>query len=122
MRRGAIYRDGESLIPRVWRAERWWQRLRGLLFRSPLAGDASEALLIVPCNSVHTVGMRYPLDVVFLDRGGTVVGCRERVGPWRGSAARGARATLELYAGGIARLAIVPGDRLDWRIDASAAA
>ncbi len=120
MRRGAIYRDAERLIPRVWRAERWWQRLRGLLFRPALAADGSEALLIVPCGSVHTVGMRYPLDIVFLDRAGTVVGCREAVVPWRGCLARGARETLELAAGAVARLAIVPGDRLAWRDDAVA--
>lgn len=118
MRCGAVYRGGECLIPRVWRAERWWQRLRGLLFHRPLANDASEALLIVPCGSVHTLGMRYPLDIVFLDRAGNVIGCREAVTPWRACLARGARETLELAAGGVARLAIIPGDRLDWRTDA----
>ena len=88
MRPGRIERDGAPPIPQVWAADRWWSRLRGLLARPTLAGDGSQALLITPCASVHTFGMRYPLDLVYLDFAGKVVGWREHVAPWRFSACR----------------------------------
>lgn len=44
-----------------------WERLVGLLGTSADGFDF-DALLITPCSSVHTVGMRYPIDIVFLDR------------------------------------------------------
>lgn len=110
-----ITRDDKVLIGEVRHAERWWSRLRGLLLRSPLRADASEALLITPCASIHTCGMGYPIDVVFIDRQGTVLGCHEAVGPWRFRAQRRARSALELAAGGIRARAIKPGDRLAWR-------
>ena len=108
-------RDGKVLIGSVRHAERWWSRLRGLLFRPPLAADGSEGLLITPCGSIHTCGMRYPIDVVFLDRKGVVLGCHEAVEPGRFRLQRGARSALELAAGGIRRHAIRPGDRLAWQ-------
>ena len=107
-------RDGQVLIASVRHAERWWSRLRGLLFRPPLRGDGGEALLITPCASIHTCGMRYPIDVVFIDRQGIVLGCHESVKPARFRVQRGARSALELAAGGIRHHAIRPGDRLAW--------
>jgi uncharacterized membrane protein (UPF0127 family) len=82
----------------------------GLLVGRPLA-DA-EGLLIAPCSSVHTIGMRYPIDVVFLARSGEVLrSCGEvRAGRFRIKA--GAHAVLELRAGGAARHGLRPGCKL----------
>jgi uncharacterized membrane protein (UPF0127 family) len=44
---------------------------------------AGSGLLIPDCRSVHTLGMRFPLDVLFLDRDRRVLRRRSRVGPWR---------------------------------------
>ncbi len=66
-------------------------RLRGLIGRS---GDV--ALLLPRCRSVHTVGMRFALDLVWLDRSGSVVRIDRGVQPWRVRSCRGARAVLEL--------------------------
>lgn len=114
MRLGTIHRDGVALIPTVRHAERWWSRLRGLLLREPLCADGSEGLLITPCASVHTLGMAYPIDVVFLDKEGVVLGCQEAVAPARVRLQRGARSALELVSGGIGIHAIKRGDRLVW--------
>ncbi|ADV28901.1 protein of unknown function DUF192 [Pseudoxanthomonas suwonensis 11-1] len=114
MRPGSIRREGAPPIPRAWAADRWWSRLRGLLARPPLAADGSEALLIRPCASVHTVGMAYPLDLVFLDREGRVLEWREQVAPWRAAACRGAAATVELHGGALARLRPCAGERWRW--------
>ena len=115
MRCGRISRVDAPQVPRAWRAERWWQRLRGLLFRPALSADGSEALVIEPCASVHTIGMAYPLDLVFLDRDGRVCGWRERLMPWRFAGCRGARSTVELHGGALARLNPRMGEAWTWQ-------
>lgn len=94
-------------------AKTFLARLRGLLGTKPL--QDKEGLLITPCNQVHTIGMRYPLDVVYLDKNGVVVKCVENLRPFRLSAARGARHTLELAAHSITKLGIKPGEHLVWK-------
>jgi len=92
-------------------------RAKGLLGRSGLGPD--EALLLRPASSVHTAFMRFPIDVVFLDRDLNVLEVVEAVPPWRVKARRGARAVLELAADEAARQGIAPGDTL--RIEPSRA-
>jgi uncharacterized protein len=84
--------------------------MRGLLGRDGL--DEGEGLLIRPCGSVHTFFMRFPIDVVFLDRELSVVAVRPEVRPWRTAGARGAKVVLELAAGEAARVGIAPGTAL----------
>jgi uncharacterized membrane protein (UPF0127 family) len=71
-------------------------RLRGLSFRD--RGDAGPGLLIPRCSSVHTFGMRFELDVFFLDGSGRVIAVHRRVPPRRVLWQRGARAVLEIPA------------------------
>ena len=85
-------------------------RAKGLLGRSGL--EPGEGLLLRPASSVHTAFMRFPIDVVFLDRELNVLDVREAVRPWRMAARRGARAVLELGAGEAARRGIVAGASL----------
>jgi uncharacterized protein len=69
-------------------------RLRGLALRD--RAEAGPGLLIPHCASVHTFGMRFPLDLYFLDRAGRVVSVRLRVPPRRVVWRRGAAAILEI--------------------------
>jgi uncharacterized protein len=85
-------------------------RMRGLLGRSSLS--IAEGLLLQPAPSIHTAFMRFPIDVVFLDRDLKVVKLVERLRPWRAASARRARATLELAAGQVAAREIQIGDSL----------
>ncbi len=62
---------GRVLAWRVQRADDWIQRAVGFLPRASIA--AEEGLWIERCNAVHTVGMRVPLDIVFLDRDRRVI-------------------------------------------------
>jgi uncharacterized membrane protein (UPF0127 family) len=71
-------------------------RLRGLAWRERAA--AGPGLLIPRCSSVHTFGMRFELDVYFLDRSGRVLTVRRRVPPCRVLWHRGAAAVLEIPA------------------------
>ncbi len=86
-------------------------RRRGLLGRDALASD--EALIIAPCQAVHTFGMRFAIDILFTTRDGTIVKVREHVQPGRISGAWSAFAVIELAAGTAARAAVRPGDRLE---------
>jgi uncharacterized protein len=56
--------------------------------------------------------MRFPIDVVFLDRELRVLKVVPRLSPWRFASGRGARAVLELAAGECERRGLRPGDRL----------
>lgn len=69
-------------------------RLLGLSWRS--RERAGPGLLIPHCSSVHTFGMRFPLDVYFLDAAGRVISVRRRVPPRRVLWRRGAAAILEI--------------------------
>ena len=55
-------------------------RLVGLLGRSSI--ETGGGVWLVPSNSIHTIGMRFPIDLVLLNRSALVVGVRERVRPY----------------------------------------
>jgi uncharacterized protein len=88
------------------------KRNKGLLGRQRL--DAGEGLWIVPCESVHTFFMRFPIDLVYLDRNKRIKKVRSAVGPWRLSACLSAHSVLELPAGTIRDTLTQPGDTLDF--------
>ena len=93
-------------------ADRPFDRMRGLLGRRDLARE--EGILLKPASSVHTWFMRFPIDVVFLDREMSVLRVVPRLGPWRWAGRRRAAAVLELAAGESERRGIEVGHRLSW--------
>ena len=82
----------------------------GLLDRTAL--DPSTALVLAPCLMIHTAFMRFPIDVIFVDRAGRVVRIVQDLGPWRIAASFGAHATVELAAGAVVSHDVVVGDFL----------
>jgi uncharacterized protein len=110
VRRETISRPGGEVVCSCEIAERFLQRLVGLLGRRSL--PAGEGLLIRPASSVHTFFMRFAIDVVFLDRNGVVVAIRPALPPWRTAFARGARSVLELGAGESVRVGLQVGEQL----------
>jgi hypothetical protein len=105
--------DGRVLLPEVMRTTNAFERIRGLLGRAQL--PRGSALLIEPCAAVHTIGMRYALDLAFLDKGWRVLKLVERVNPWRLANCRRAHRTLEMPAGAIEQLGLACGMQLTWR-------
>lgn len=86
-------------------------RLRGLLGRSGLS--EGEGMLLRPCRGIHTLFMRFAIDVLFLDDQGRVVALREELVPWRLTPlVADAEAVLELPAGTAARAGVTLGTRL----------
>jgi uncharacterized membrane protein (UPF0127 family) len=96
---------------RIAVADRWWPRFRGLLGRPELA--PGEGLLLRPCRAVHMMGMRFPLDVAFVDQDGIVVAAYPNLRPgartrWH----RRAQGALELPAGTLAASGTREGDQI----------
>ncbi len=111
--RRATNRRGPVLGDRIGVADGWWSRLKGLLGRQGL--EAGEGLLLEPCRAVHLLGMRFPLDVAFLDRDGTVVAAYPSLPPGaRTGWHRRAASALELPAGTLAASGTREGDQIVW--------
>jgi uncharacterized membrane protein (UPF0127 family) len=107
--------EGTVVCEHCLLAETMFARLRGLLGRSGL--PSGEGMLLRPAASVHTAFMRFPIDVVFLDREDRVVKVAAEVRPWRAASCRGSRSVLELPAGEAAKQGLRPGVSLTqvWR-------
>jgi uncharacterized membrane protein (UPF0127 family) len=85
-------------------------RRQGLLGRDSL--DLSSALVLFPCWAVHTIGMRFAIDVIFVDRQGRILKMVSDLGPWRTAIMPRAHAVIELPAGRLRCQDVAVGDRL----------
>ena len=81
----------------------------GLLGREGLPSGA--ALVLAPCQAVHTWFMRFPIDIVFVSKSGRVLKVKRAVGPWRMAIGLGAFAVMEFSAGGAS--GVEPGHQLE---------
>jgi len=104
-----VERTGAALARDLETASTPWRRMKGLLGRSAL--PEGSGLLIRPCRAVHTWFMRFPIDVVFVDRDGRVVRIAAELAPFRtASGGWRARAVIELPAGSAAAAGLREGD------------
>ncbi|MEN6391475.1 MAG: DUF192 domain-containing protein [Syntrophomonas sp.] len=92
-------------------ADTFWRRFRGLLGRSEYT--CGEALLIKPCSSVHTVGMKFAIDVLFVSAQNEIIYIIEamparRFSPW----IKNASYVVELPAGRVASCQVKTGHTL----------
>lgn len=87
------------------------KRRVGLLKHSHLG--PGEGLWITPCEAVHTVGMKFPIDVVFLDKRRRVLKVRSDLQKWRIAACLRARSVLELPSGVAEATRTCVGDQLE---------
>ena len=97
------------IVSRVVIADSYWSRFWGLMGRRTLGED--EGLLIEPCSSIHTMFMRFAIDVVFLDREHRVVKVAT-VPPFRAALGGGSHSVLEIPAGTAERNGVAVGDAL----------
>ena len=103
--------DHAPVVPNVAVADRLWSRFAGLMGRRSFGREGG--LLFPSCNAVHTMFMRFPIDVVFMDGGGKVIQARSRLRPWRlAGPVSGAVSALELPQGEVDRLGIRVGSAL----------
>ena len=102
---------GTVLAARLELAGTGPSRNKGLLGREGLL--PGEGLWIVPCEAVHTFFMRFPIDLVYLDRKHRIRKLRSCVGPWRMSGCMTAHSVMELPAGAIRKTQTEPGDTIE---------
>jgi uncharacterized membrane protein (UPF0127 family) len=102
--------EGVVLCERCEIPERAFGRMRGLLGREGL--EPRSGMLIDRAGSVHMFFMRFPIDVVFLDRDRKVVRIVHGLHPWRVAGARKAVAALELPMGAANEAGLEEGDVL----------
>jgi len=88
------------------------KRNKGLLGRKGLA--AGEGLWIIPCESVHTFFMKFPIDLIYLDRKHRIKKVCDSVPAWRLSVCLSAHSILELPAGAIRSTRTERGDMLEF--------
>ncbi len=104
-------RKNGTLIAYALHAKNYFSRLRGLLGRSL---EEEGGLMLTPCSSIHTIGMRYAIDALYLDRSWRVLRIDEALAPGRVlTPQKGARHVLELQAGRAKRCAIKTDDILE---------
>ena len=88
-------KNNAVLADRVRVADTFYKRLVGLLNRKSLG--KGEALILKPCSSIHTLFMRFSIDVLFLDKNNKVIGLLSVFRPFRFSPIYpGSRLTIEL--------------------------
>jgi len=104
--------DKKCLVSNVSRTTNFLERMRGLLFRDPLKED--EAILMTSCNSVHMFGMRYPIDLIYLDKNWVIIKLVEGLNPWGMSACTAAKMVVELQGNSLKNMLVKNGQRLEW--------
>lgn len=103
---------GTVLATRMEVADTSPKRNKGLLGRSHL--PHGEGLWIVPCDAIHTIGMRFPIDLIYLDSKNQIKKLLSDVPPWRLSGCLPAHSVLELPAGTIRETKTRFGDTLEF--------
>jgi hypothetical protein len=95
-------------------ADTHWTRLRGLLGLASSDFRNGSGLWIVPCHGVHTLGMGFPIDVIYLDRTMTVIHIQSDLRPWRFAPVRSkAASVLELPCRMAAETRTALGDKIE---------
>jgi len=104
--------NGVILASQVRYAETFAARLLGMMLKKRFPPEY-DALLLTPCNSIHTFFMLCPLDVFFLDNEIKVLRICENLAPGKGWVmVSGAKHVLELAAGCAAKSGVKVGDKL----------
>jgi uncharacterized membrane protein (UPF0127 family) len=100
------------LATKVHKADNFLTRLVGLLKRTRIGPE--EALWLIPSKGIHTIGMKFPIDVVFLNKKNLVIGLISEMGPYRISAVRlRSHSVLELPKGTLKKSRTEIGDQLE---------
>jgi uncharacterized membrane protein (UPF0127 family) len=104
---------GTVIGKKVDLADDTWSRLRGFLLRPP--PRSGEGMLLTSCNQIHMWGMRFPLDIIYLDAAGRVLKVLEDLRPWAAPArVVGGRYVLEVPVGTIDATGTAVGDICSW--------
>lgn len=105
-------RTGQVVATHVEEAAGAWRAFRGLMLRKHL--PPGHGMIFRPARGVHTQFMRFPIDLIFLDKDNRVVKIRPSMPPWRFDFTSAA-AVIEMTGGSAEQAGIRPGDELRFR-------
>ncbi len=110
-------KDNSIILSRLYVADSLFKRCKGLLGRKFIGRD--EGLLIPKCNAIHTIGMRFPIDVVFLDEKGKIVHIKHSfpMGKIMFVPIWPARFVVEMFSGRCKEVNLQVGEVLLWEGD-----
>jgi hypothetical protein len=101
---------GQCISQRVSVPTTFWQRAKGLLGKNQIDGD--ECYLFYDCNSVHMFGMKFSLDLVYLNKELKIIKLVSSLQPWQISACLKGKHVLEMRAGSIEFYSLWLGQKL----------
>lgn len=108
-----IRESGRQLGTRIGRADTFLRRFRGLMLTDSL--PEGSGLHIHPCRAVHSFLMKFPIDVLHLDKDGRIVGMERELKPGCiGATFRGTRSVVELPAGTLERAEVRVGQTAEF--------
>lgn len=111
MKKAEILKKGEIITANAEIADSFFRRFMGLMFRREIADD--YALHILPCNQIHMLNMRFPIDVIYLSESGEVVRIDENVPVGKiCKTVREAKSVIEMKSFAARRFGINRGDVL----------
>lgn len=105
--------NGDVLFGKAGRADTFWTRFKGLMWAKQI--DDEQALFFTKTNSVHTIGMRFPIDVIYLDEQYTILKIVHNLKPYRMSGHFSAKHLIEAKAGSCHRLKLTDTLQLDFK-------
>lgn len=112
MMRAVNLTKNKELSHNVTLASSLLKRMKGLLGKQEL--EQGESLWIKPCNSIHTIGMKFPIDAAFLDKENNIVAIKNNLGRNRLTGVYfSARSVLEFPAGTLLATNTQVGDRIE---------
>lgn len=114
MKKAVILKNGKVITENAETAYSFFRRFRGLMFRKSIEED--YALHIKPCNQIHTLNMRFAIDVIYLSDSGEVVKIDENVKPGKiCKTVKNAKSVIEVNSSAAAKFDIREGDMLEIR-------
>ncbi|MFZ5942662.1 MAG: DUF192 domain-containing protein [Bacillota bacterium] len=105
-------RNNKIIGDKIELADTFYLRLKGLLGYTGLG--QGEGMLLTPCSSIHCIGMKFTIDVIFVDIDKKVIWLRENMQPGTKETKLDSVHVLELAAGEVAKQDILMGDTLMW--------
>ncbi|KJS21774.1 MAG: hypothetical protein VR72_08960 [Clostridiaceae bacterium BRH_c20a] len=104
--------DNQLIGDKIKLADTFTTRLKGLLGKSEL--QEGEGLILAPCNAIHCIGMKFAIDVIFMNKYKQVVWLRENMKPGTKEAKLDAVFVLEVASGVVKEKGIEIGHVLSW--------
>jgi uncharacterized protein len=110
--------DGSIVAAEVEYADTMFKQIVGLMFRKSVPESYAMVFSMKRDNreGIHMLFVRFPIDVVFLDKDKRILDIRRNLKPWTGLAfsKKAFRYAMEMPAGAVARASLKEGEKLDW--------